>query len=98
MSKLWLITFSSFNYAGASSHCVVKSETEDEARRIVADYIENFFYEEDSDQWYDDYGRRNEPDCWAVIDVVEEFDDTHEYWVHYQDPEQQRNFYQNVNF
>ena len=93
--KLWVIYFESANYCGYGEHCVVKAETEDEAREVASGYAEDFYYEQDSDQYYEDYAEED-PEYWADIKTVELFDETHESWKYFKDPKQS-SFYPLIN-
>jgi hypothetical protein len=92
---MWIIYFESANYCGYGEYCIVNAETEDEARNIAEPYAESHYYDEDSDQYYQDY-EGEEAECWASIMRVEEFGPEHDCWEYYQDPNQ-THFYPVIN-
>lgn len=94
--KLWIGYFESANYAGSGAHCVIESKTKDEAQSIISACAEDYYYEEDSHRWYaENKGHENEKG-WAVVIRVVEFDESHELWKSYKNPEQCY-FYPEVN-
>ena len=73
------------NYCGYGQHFVVEAAEEEEARELVSPEAEDYFYEQDSEQLEED-GIDEGP--FADIKSVEPFDESHEQWQYYQDPEQ----------
>lgn len=72
--ELYVVEFSSSNYAGAPEHCRVWAESEETAIEAASDYAHDFYYQQDSDQWYEentseqeDEDYYNEPGSWATL-------------------------------
>jgi hypothetical protein len=94
--KLWVIYFESANYCGYGHHCLVLADSPEEAEILVKDYIEEYYYEEDSDQYYDEHGHDQDPCEWAEIKTCEEFTPAHECWEFAWSPDQAQ-FYERIN-
>ena len=94
----WLINFDSAHWCGGDSKCVVEAETEDEAENLAEDFMQeemwNLFSDEYKDSEDEDYQDYSNEQCYNVIGV-EPFDETHEEWVFYKDPEQSQ-FYPEI--
>lgn len=98
MKQLWLIYFESANYVGYGGYCVVEANSEDEAKEAAYHYVEDYYYQEDSDQYYEDYGDEEEPYAWGEIMKVEVFNEQHDCWEYYNDPSKgQSQFYPKLN-
>lgn len=88
--KLWIVYFESANYCGYGAHCLVRAETEDQARTLAEGYAEDFYYDQDQDQYYEEHPENMDvgPDSWADIKTVEVLDENHESWIFVQMPSQ----------
>ena len=93
--KTWIVYFVSANYCGYGEYCLVKAETENEARKYANGYAEDLYYEQDCDQWHEEHGE-DTPVAWAYIKTIEILDESHECWMFVQDPKQAI-FYPMVN-
>lgn len=94
--KLWLGYFESANYAGFGEYCIAKAKTEDEARSVISAYAEDYYYEQDSDQWFEENEVCENDESWAEVVRVVEFDESHELWGYYKNPGQS-SFYPEIN-
>lgn len=92
--ELYIIYAESINYAGYGQHFVVKGYGIRDAEAAAEQAIDEYFYEQDSDQLEED-GIEEGP--YGTIISCEQFDETHESWEYYQDPSQDE-FYTKVNF
>lgn len=100
--ELYVVEFSSANYAGAPEHCRVWAFSEEDAKDAASEYAHEFYYEQDAEQWYgenrdeDDEEEGNGPGGWATVDRAElQSGSRHEEFI--ADPEQAANFYPIVN-
>jgi len=98
---LYLIYAESAYYAGYGQHFVVKAESEDEARDLAENDVNDYFYEQDYDQLLED-GHLDEDDVLTGeapgrIVSCGLFDEEHECWAYYLQPDQAE-FYIPVNF
>lgn len=96
--ELWVIDFESANYAGAGEYCLVWASSKEEAEIESCEYTENFYYEQDSEQYKDEYGDDDEGVCWSFLNDVyplasEKADDIRDYIK----VESQRVFYPIIN-
>ena len=97
MKQLWLIYFESANYCGYGDFCVVEAESAKLAEEIAEPFAEACYYEQDCAQYYEDNGVDFGPAAWAEIMRCEPFDESHECWKYYLDPDQSQ-FSPKVNF
>jgi hypothetical protein len=95
---LYLVYAESANYAGYGQHFVVEAPNAGEVEALVSDDIEDYFYEQDSDQLKEELAEEEWEaiDTYGSIERVEEFGPEHEQWKYYQDPTQAE-FYWKVN-
>ena len=58
MKEIYIVTFSSANYAGAPEYCAVEAESEEDAmlNSAVQEYAEDFYREQDEEQYEDENG------------------------------------------
>lgn len=68
--KLWVIDYESANYAGAGEYVTVWAVDEDEACDLASHHMENYYYEQDSDQYYDENGETDDI-TWSHVTRVE---------------------------
>lgn len=94
--QIYLVYFESANYAGYGHRCVVKAQSEDEAEYLAKGHAEDVYYDEDSDQWYDE--NEDDPCEWAAILTVEEFGPEHDTWQYFMDKTQREHFYPCIGF
>lgn len=94
MLLIYLIYAESANYCGYGQHFVVEAPDEDTAKLLAEPAVEEYFYEQDSDQYLDEHAE--EPDNYGNIMTCEVFDQAHESWKYYCDPTQSE-FYIRVN-
>lgn len=92
---LWLIYAESAHYCGYGQHFVVEAETDETAEIHAEHAINDYFYEQDGDQLLED--DIDCDGCFYTICSIEQFDETHESWDWYNDPDQSE-FYIRVNF
>lgn len=85
--QLYVIEFSSANYAGAPEYCTAWASTENEASDLASDYMENFYYEQDADQFLEENGYDNE-DCWSFVNSVELMEESEHKEFYEKDPDQ----------
>ena len=100
--ELYVVEFSSANYAGAPEHCRVWAESEEDAIEAASNYAHDYYYEQYSEQWYDENGDEEDedsdiaPDAWASIDrAFPQAGSSFEKFI--DDPVQAENFYPIVN-
>ena len=92
--ELYIVEFESANYAGAGHTCLAWASSEDEARDAAFDYAEEFYYEQDNEQYYDEYGT-DEDILWATITSAQPLKGS-DFEKYAADPSQAE-FYQIVN-
>jgi hypothetical protein len=92
----WLIYAESANYCGYGQHFVVEAETDEIAEYIAEASMNAYFYERDVDELVEDDIDADE-NCLYTICSTEQFDETHEHWGWYNEPNQSE-FYIRVNF
>ena len=92
---LWLIYAESAHYCGYGQHFVVEADHVETAEIRAEHAINDYFYEQDGDQLLEDGVDADE--CLYTICSIEQFDETHESWAWYNDPDQSE-FYIRVNF
>lgn len=93
MEKLWLITYESAHWCGASdTKCVVRAASAEEAEDKASDHMTSEMLELFSDE-YDEEDSIEE--CVYSVVSVEEFDASHSEWKWYTDPTQSQ-FYPEV--
>ena len=68
--ELYVVEFSSANYAGAPEHCRVWAESEEDALDAATSHAEDYYMEQDQDQWEEenDEFREEGPGAWATMD------------------------------
>ena len=70
--ELYVVEFSSANYAGAPEHCRVWAESEEDAMDAASQYANEYYYEQDAEQWYEENGDDEDegdgPGGWATVD------------------------------
>lgn len=69
MKEIYIVTFSSANYAGAPDYCAVMAECEEDAMSdsAILDYAANFYYEQDSEQFMEENEGEEPEEGYAVI-------------------------------
>lgn len=92
---LYLIYCESHNYAGYGQHFVVQADSPEQAEEIVEPAANEYFWEQDGSQLEEEGYDENEP--FANIILVEEFNDSHEYYKYFQDLDQSEHYIK-VNF
>ena len=92
---LYLIYAESANYCGYGMHFVVEADCESDAHAAAEMSIEEYFYEQDSEECQEDYGDGFDGPYGSVV-RIEEFGPEHGSWKFYQDPTQSE-FYWKVN-
>lgn len=96
--ELYVVEFSSANYAGAPEHCRVWAESEDDAKDVAEQYAEEIYCEQDQEQWEEENPDMVDegPGSWATIDraVLQAGSEYEEYIA---DPVQAEAFYPIVN-
>lgn len=67
--EIYIVTFSSANYAGAPEHCAVMATSEEDAmsNNDVLEWAETYYREQDEDQ-YQDENDGEEAEGYACID------------------------------
>lgn len=96
--KLYVVEFSSANYAGASEHCRVWAESKEDALDAAFHYANDFYYEQDQEQWEEENADMVEegPDEWTTVDrAFLQEGSGHEQYIN--DPDQAAAFYPIVN-
>lgn len=96
--ELYVVEFSSANYAGAPEHCRVWAESEEDAFEQATQYAEDFYYEQDQEQWEEENPDMVDegPGAWATMDKAEpQKGSEHEEFI--ADPQQAEMFYPIVN-
>ena len=99
--ELYVVEFSSANYAGAPEYCRVWAFSEEDALDAASEYAHEFYYEQDAEQWYeennlDQYETEEHPGGWASMDrAFLQAGSRHEEFI--ADPEQAASFYPIVN-
>jgi hypothetical protein len=93
-NKLFLIDYESSQWCGGSSHCVVRAEDADAAVILAEEHMETEMRELFSDEYGDDGEADDSCDdeCAYTVNSVEEFDESHEYWKYFIDPDQSQFF------
>lgn len=93
--ELYVVEFSSANYAGAPEHCRVWAESEEDALDKAAIHANDFYYQQDVDQWLEENPDEYEY-CWASMDkaVLQAGSKYEEYIA---DPKQAEAFFPIVN-
>jgi hypothetical protein len=82
----YIIFAESANYCGYGQHFVVLNAlSEEDAHTQAEAEIEEYFYEQDSDQLEEE---GQEADTYGSVVSIEEFDETHSTWKYYIDPSQ----------
>jgi hypothetical protein len=96
MLELYIVTFSSANYAGAPEYCSVWADSVSSAENNlnVLEYAENFYYEQDSEQYIDDNGE--DAECYSVIKEAVALAGS-EFEEYYANKDQRDSFYPCVN-
>lgn len=94
--QLYLIEYESAHWAGGSSHVVVRAECAKSAEFKAEEHMQSEMEELYSDE-YDDHFKEEDEDLLeqeAAFHVVsiEKFDESHEYWKYFKDPEQSQFF------
>jgi len=92
---LWLIYAESAHYCGHGQHFVVKAGSAEIAEDFAEGCMNDYFYEQDGDQLIED--DIDCDGCYYTVCSTELFDETHEHWGWYNDPDQSE-FYVRVNF
>lgn len=92
MSKLFLIDYESSQWCGGSSHCVVRAEDEDDAKILAEEHMETEMRELFSSEYDDADEDSCDDECAYTVNSVEEFDESHECWKWYIDPQQSQFF------
>lgn len=92
---LYLVYAESLHYCDYGQHWVVEASNELGAEDLANECIEEYFYEQDSDQLVEE-GYDLDGMVYAQIVSVEEFGPKHECWKYYQDPKQAQ-FYIELN-
>jgi hypothetical protein len=96
--ELYVVEFSSANYAGAPEHCRVWAYNEDDAKDEATSYAEDFYMEQDQDQWEEENPDMIDegPGAWASMDsAVPQKGSEYEEFI--ANPEQALAFYPIVN-
>lgn len=93
---LWVVEFQSANYCGAEQYCLVWATSENNAHDEASSWVEEVFYEQDSEQYLEENGE--DPEAYAYITnvyplVSEEAEDIRRYLK----DETQKQFYPIVN-
>jgi hypothetical protein len=91
--EIYIVTFSSANYAGAPEYCAVMADSEEDAisNEDVYEHAETYYREQDEEQYQEETDGEC-CDCYASIDsaialVGSEFEE------YYANEEQRRSFY-----
>lgn len=91
--EIYIVTFSSLNYCGASEHCAVMAVSEQDAMSndAVLAYAEDFYRDQDEEQYEEENGEACE-EGYSVIDSAVALigSDFEEY---YADEQQRTHFY-----
>ncbi len=86
---LYIIYAESLNYCGYGQHFVVEAESSEEAEFKATGVIEEFFYDQDSEQLEED---GNEEGPYSDIQSCEELTPVNEHWKWFSDPKQKVNY------
>lgn len=93
--KLYILYYESANYCGYGHHAVVRAKNETEAELLAEDAMEDYFYEQDSEQYREEHGYYD-GGTWSSMMSCEELTPEHKDWKFVAKPGQ-ASFYEFIN-
>lgn len=95
MKQIYVVEYKSADWAGASSHCLVMAESEEDAEELSQDFIEQDMYDTYSGEYEDNVEELEGPYS-TIVRIVPLKGSEYEQYV--KNDSQQRTYYPEVNF